>query len=426
MKLNTPAPTGGLAHLRRLASTCLLWEDTFYKSGSTIAEELATAVLECAPHAVASLARELRQDLRHTPLFLAALMLENPRSRRFVGDLLADIVQRPDDMCEFLALYWRNGHCPLASQVKKGLAKAFVKFSPHQLAKWANKRSTITLRDVMFLVHPRPRTPEQATAWRQLANRNLPPADTWEVALSRGEDKRATFERLLVDRKLGALALLRNLRNMYVAGVSSSLVKEALSRAATSSNLFPFNFIAAARVVPEWEPLLDEATQQNAKRLGHLEGPTTVLIDISGSMGGRLSAKSNLTRLDAALGVAIAIREMASDCSFYAFSERVVQVPPRHGMALADAIHNALPHGGTYLQEALLQIPPCDRLIIITDEQANGANVRLPPCEGFLINVAPYAKGVTLAHRWHRINGWSNNVLRYIMAEARSELVEAA
>ena len=43
--------------------------------------------------------------------------------------------------------------------------------------------------------------------------------DTGEVALSAGKDKREVWERLFAERKLGAIALLRNLRNMRAAGV---------------------------------------------------------------------------------------------------------------------------------------------------------------------------------------------------------------
>jgi len=48
--------------------------------------------------------------------------------------------------------------------------------------------------------------------------------DTWEVALSAGAsvDKREAWERLLAENKLGAQALLRNLRNMAEPGWTSS------------------------------------------------------------------------------------------------------------------------------------------------------------------------------------------------------------
>ncbi len=81
----------------------------------------------------------------------------------------------------------------------------------------------VRLRDVLFLSHAKPNDAEQAELWKRLIDGQLATPDTWEVALSAaGGDaagKRETWERLLAERKLGALALLRNLRNMYEARV---------------------------------------------------------------------------------------------------------------------------------------------------------------------------------------------------------------
>jgi hypothetical protein len=63
-------------------------------------------------------------------------------------------------------------------------------------------------------------------------------------------DKRAVWERLLIDRKLGALALLRNLRNLHTAGVSEELVLGALASLKTD-RVLPFRFLAAAQVTAE-------------------------------------------------------------------------------------------------------------------------------------------------------------------------------
>ena len=56
------------------------------------------------------------------------------------------------------------------------------------------------------------------------------------------------WERLLAERKLGALALLRNLRNMQQAGVSEELVLAALA-AMKTDRVLPFRFLAAARTL---------------------------------------------------------------------------------------------------------------------------------------------------------------------------------
>ena len=116
---------------------------------------------------------------------------------------------------------------PLSGQVKKGLAAAFPKFDEYQLAKY-DRGGPIKLRDVLFLCHAKPRDGAQAAMWKKLIAGTMITPDTWEVALSAGTDKREAWERLLREQKLGALALLRNLRNMHEAGVSDKLVASAL------------------------------------------------------------------------------------------------------------------------------------------------------------------------------------------------------
>ncbi|MFO7863430.1 MAG: TROVE domain-containing protein, partial [Salinivirgaceae bacterium] len=105
-------------------------------------------------------------------------------------------------------MYWKDGRQPLSAQVKKGLAAAFQKFNAYQLAKY-NRDGEVKLRDVLFLCHANPTSQEQELVWKKLIDGTLESPDTWEVNLSSGADKKETWERLLREEKLGALALLR-------------------------------------------------------------------------------------------------------------------------------------------------------------------------------------------------------------------------
>ncbi len=136
--------------------------------------------------------------------------------------------------------------------MKKGLAEAFPEFDEYQLAKY-DRGGPIKLRDVLFLCHSKPRDWEQTGMSKKLIWGRLTTPDTWEVALSSGADKREAWERLLREQKLGALALLRNLRNMRDAGVDESLVLSALGSMSTA-RVLPFRFLAAARYAPQCEP----------------------------------------------------------------------------------------------------------------------------------------------------------------------------
>src|SRR5436190_20779174 len=223
--------------LRRSVLACLLWESQFYEDGVEIAGRIAELVPKVAAERVAALAIEAREQmkLRHAPLLLVREMARHKTHRRLVAETLERVIQRADELAEFVAIYWKDGRVPLSAQVKKGLAAAFPKFDEYQLAKY-DRGGPIKLRDVLFLSHAKPRDAEQAGVWKKLVWGRLATPDTWEVALSESgkegaegkkSDKRAAWERLLREQKLGALALLRNLRNMREAGVDQTLVTEA-------------------------------------------------------------------------------------------------------------------------------------------------------------------------------------------------------
>lgn len=418
---------GPVALLRRSLMACLLWEDTFYEDGVSIADRLRDATLAAAPDVAAAMAIEAREQmkLRHAPLWVArALAGGGPEQRRVVADLLARIIQRPDELTEFLSLYWQaNGRMqrqPLSAQVKRGLARAFTKFDAYRLAKY-DRDDAVRLRDVLFLSHAKPKDAEQAATWRQLIDGTLAAPDTWEVALSAGADKKATWERLMHEGKLGALALLRNLRNMDKAGVDQATIRAALA-AMKVGRVLPFRFVAAARYAPWLEPELEQAMFRGVGGDIKLTGKTTFLVDVSGSMDARLSARSDMSRMDAAAALAMLLRETAAKVEILTFSNRAVVLPARRGFALRDAIVQSQPHGGTYTETAkrMADKRGYDRIVIVTDEQSHQA-LSAPKGKGYVINVASYQNGVGYGP-WTHIDGWSEAVVDYIRAAEQAAI----
>lgn len=425
--------------LRRSVCSCLLWEDSFYEDGASIASRIAELCAKIDSETIASIAIEARQQfkLRHVPLLLVRILAK--KGFKDTGSLLARVIQRADELSEFLSIYWKDGKEPLSAQVKKGLAEAFGKFDEYALAKYNSDRE-IKLRDVLFLCHAKPRTftkkcplcgssPKksckmckgkgtvrvvQKDIWKRLINNELKIPDTWEVSLSAGKDKKVTWERLIKENKLGALALLRNLRNMEAVGVSSALVKKAIKEMRTE-RVLPFRFLAAARYVPDLEPDLEKAMFKCLESMNKLEGRTVLLVDVSGSMGDLLSAKSEMRRIDAANGLAILLRELCDDVSIYSFSNDLVKIPPRRGFALRDAIDGSQRHGGTYLGNAVQQINKSenyDRLIVITDEQSHD-DVPKSSNKGYMINVSIEKNGVGYG-KWVHVDGFSEAIVNWI------------
>jgi 60 kDa SS-A/Ro ribonucleoprotein len=406
--------------LRRAVLACLLWESQFYEDGIEIAGRIAELVPKVAAEKVAALAVEAREQtkLRHVPLLLVREMARHKTHRAAVSDTLARVIQRADELAEFVAIYWKDGRVPLSGQVKKGLAAAFPKFDEYQLAKY-ERGGPIKLRDVLFLCHAKPRDEAQAAIWKRLIWGRLTTPDTWEVALSSGTDKREAWERLLREQKLGSLALLRNLRNMREAGVDEALVLNAL-REMSTARVLPFRFLAAARHAPRWEEALEQAMLRSVASTEKLPGRTIALVDVSGSMTAPLSRRSEMQRTDAAYGLAVLLREIGGQVAVFSFSDSLVEVPARRGFALRDAIDTSQPHNGTYLGQALEELnrkEKYDRLIVVTDEQAHDT-VPAPHGKGYVINVASYKNGVGYG-KWTHIDGWSESVIEYIRALER-------
>jgi 60 kDa SS-A/Ro ribonucleoprotein len=144
--------------LRRTVLTCLLWEDTFYEKGNDIAKRIAELVAQSKAEDVAALAREARDkmQLRHAPLFVTRELARRKGAGPLVAETLEHVIQRADELGEFVALYWKERKQPLSAGVKRGLAQAFQKFDAYQLAKY-NRESVVTLRDVLFLCHAKPK-----------------------------------------------------------------------------------------------------------------------------------------------------------------------------------------------------------------------------------------------------------------------------
>ena len=415
---------GDEAQLRRSVMSCLLWESEFYEDGTSIADRIAEGVAGVSQEVASQIAIEAREQmhLRHVPLWIVRHMARKGGS--IVGDTLARVIQRADELTEFVAMYWKDGKEPLSAQVKIGLALAFQKFDPYQLAKY-DRAKEVRLRDVLFLCHAKPKDSAQAALWKALVDGTLEPPDTWEVALSgEGEDKAAKWTRLLDQDKLGGLALLRNLRNMQEAKVDDELIRRGLA-SANYRRVLPFRFIAAAKHAPSLEDALEGAMLKSLEGADTLPGKTVLLVDHSYSMKDQLSTRSEMNRFEAACGLAMLIREVCERVDVVAFSMAayyhedagkppVSLVPPRRGFALRDALDAAVPWSGTNTEDGKRFCDDLgyDRIVIITDEQSHQA-LSDPQGKGYVVNVASAQHGIGYG-AWTHIDGWSESVVRYI------------
>lgn len=437
-----------IQQLRRLVLACMLWEDGFYIDGKTVADQILESSDQVAPEELALLAIEARRDfnLRHVPLLLlCALVKREDCEPGIVANTIAAVIQRADELAELLAVYWRGGRTSIDHQLVKGLARAITKFDEYQLAKYS-RDGAIKLRDVFRIARPKPENAEQSALWRRAVKGELATPDTWEVALSTGKDKKETFERLLREGNLGYLALLRNLRGMQTAGVDAELIRDAIiTRKNGAHRVLPFRFISAARACPAFEPQLDIAMQAVLAQAPKIGGKTVIVADVSGSMTGRLSAKSELTRMDAGCALAAIGRELFSDVRIFATAgndytrvHATQEVPARRGIALVDAISQMcrpLGGGGIFLTQVMdwlrKEVGEADRVIVVTDEQdcdlARSPLSAVPIAKkAFMLNVGTDKNGIGYGQKWTNITGFSENVFSFIRELEQSDCLQGA
>lgn len=430
--------------LRRSIMACMLWEDSFYESGESIGNRISKLCQIVNNETIANFAIKARnkQKLRHVPLLLCVELLRKRYDK--TAKVIAEVIQRPDELTELLAIYWKDGRCPLSAQLKKGLAKSFVKFNEYQLAKY-NRDAKIKLRDVLFLSHAKPKDQEQADLWKRLVDKTLQIPDTWEVNLSTGKDKKETWERLIKENKLGGLAFLRNLRNMQDAGLSREIIQQGLSQI-NISRVLPFRFISAAKYALRLEAELEVKMYECIQNKPQLKGKTILIVDASGSMyhSGNVSKKSDLSRIDAAAALAILIREICEEPIIYATAgddykriHATMELPPRRGFALKDLIcnqslMNKIGGGGIFLKQVMDFVyekeKTADRIIVITDEQDCSVGSEDSPLKAkvfgknnYLINISIEKNGIGY-DKWIHIDGWSEAIVDYIMEFENSNL----
>ena len=432
------AVQSNIALLRRAVLANLLWEDVAYMDGKSVTNEIKRLIPLCDAEDVYNLAREARlvQKLRHTPLFIAVEMCKYDATRKYVDKLLPEIITRADMLTDFVALYWKeNGKSSsICNKAKKGLAEAFHEY---KFAKY-DRDAEVKLRDVMFLCHPKPVNKYEEDLFKKIAERTLETPDTWEVALSAGKDKKATWERLITEGKLGGKATLMNIRNMMQASVDRKIINEGLMNL-KGNMLLPLDFLKAARFAPEFNTQISDAMINSYKNLPKLPGRTLFIVDVSGSMGSLHSSGSFFSRLDQACAMAMLAANQCEDFELVATAGNDgtrIQASewikyPNKGFDLAKQItatSTNIGWGGIFTRQCLnwckdnkaLYGKGFDRVIIFSDSQDCDYSKELPQPFGkynYICDISAHTKGINYRGVWTaEISGWSEHFLTYIAA----------
>ena len=124
-----------LEQLKRSVMSCLLWEDTFYEDGVSIAERVKEIIQKVSQDESRQVLMDakFKSKLRHMPLYLLTLFAERGWLKK---EDVTKVCTRVDDLSELLAIYSKDGKRPFDHQLVKGLAMAIPKFDEYAFAKY--------------------------------------------------------------------------------------------------------------------------------------------------------------------------------------------------------------------------------------------------------------------------------------------------
>ena len=308
----------------------------FYESSEKRIQRIKLLMQRVSPEFIAKLAIYAREEmyLRSIPLVLTVELARIHSGDSLVKNTVARVVKRADEITELLAYYQlansRTGLKKLnkiSKQIQKGLSIAFNKFDEYQFAKY-NRATEIKIKDALFLVHPKAKDEAQQELFNKIVADTLETPYTWEVELSnlgqavlltkeaRSLAVKEKWEELIDSRKLGYMAMLRNLRNILHAAVSEQHIEKVTAFLSDEyqvqrSRQLPVRFLSAYR---ELEILnlknkkyilsaLETAVSISVKNIKGLDSDTKVLLasDVSGSMYSPISPKSKVRNYDIGL-----------------------------------------------------------------------------------------------------------------------------
>ncbi|MEV0145867.1 MULTISPECIES: TROVE domain-containing protein [unclassified Nonomuraea] len=417
-----------------LAIANMVRENTFYEKAGDRDNRFRALVHQVAVEDGEWLARFLpwlrsEANLRSVPVVAA---LEAVKARLGAGlqglnrQLVASVLQRPDEPGEALA-YWTSTYGrAIPKPVKRGIADAVRRlYTERSLLKYDTDSKGYRFGDVIDVVHP---SPDPARCWqgdlfrhaldrRHKRDNDIPaslstliereklmalPVEQRKEVLSRPDVRERltmagmTWEALAgwlqgpmdaaaweaVIPSMGLMALTRNLRNFDQVGVSDKVAATVAARLADAdevrrSKQFPFRFLAAYKHAPSlrWAYPLEQALGHSLASVPALEGRTLVLVDRSGSMFGTISERSGLNRADSAavFGSALAMRAESADLVEFGTSSHLVAFGAGESvLRVVDRFGNL---GGTNTAEAVrAHYRGHDRIVIVTDEQAWGGH----------------------------------------------------
>lgn len=420
-----------LSQLFLLACSNMVGEDTFYEKANERDHRFTSLIYQAIDEGHSGWISRFFPWLRNQANMRSAATIgaveaaramvnrKIPGGRQLINSVLVRADEPGEALAYFMAHYGRN----IPKPIKRGVADAVQRlYTERNTLKYNGGSKGLSFGDVIELVHPSPATFNQGDLFKWLLAQThkrdlieypdtLPMIQahallrrdaakhpevllnttrlrqagmTWEAAksLAGGKVTDAEFWRAMIP-EMGYMALLRNLRNFDQAGLKNDMVVDVVAKLTSQAEVWksrqlPMRFLSAYRNVPSntWAQPLETALDLCLQSIPEFPGRTLILIDTSGSMGSRMSGKSELQYWEAAtvFGLAMAARCDQADVVSFSSTNRIF--PKVKGESLLKAItrFQAGYFYGDGTNTALAvrnHYQSHDRVVILTDEQAD-------------------------------------------------------
>ena len=421
-------------------------ENKFYGDNSKGILETVKRVIDEDPRFVANLIIYTRKEmhLRTISHVLIGEMAKAEAGKAYVRKIMNNSIERVDDMTETLSYYINTYGKPIPNSMKKGIADSLLSFDEYQLAKY-NRSSSVNLKDLLCLVHPKAKDDEQNNMFKRLLEDELQTPITWETQVSSRGNTKEVWEELIDGNKLGYMAMLRNLKNIIKNDASNiNKVYEFLAdeKRVLKNKQLPFRYYSAYKTLKKEGigtskifDTLEIAIKHSTKNINRLSGKTLISADVSGSMNSMISSKSDMTCAEIAVIMMAIANYICEETITTTFDTDIYRsdFSTSNGI-IANANSIRVNGGGTdislpirYLLNNKIFV---DRIIILSDNEINYGYGSI--CQKYVdqykrkinpnvwvhaIDMQGYGTQQFQGERVNIIAGWNEKVLDFIYQE---------
>jgi hypothetical protein len=208
---------------------------------------------------------------------------------------------------------------------------------------------------------------------------------TWEALAGwlQGPMDRVAWESIIPS--MGAMALVRNLRNFDEQGVNDDMAKFVCEQISDKENvrmsrMLPYRMLQAYGAAPSnrWAWALDKALDASCQNIPKLSGKTLVLVDTSGSMTGRVSSNSSIACMEVGALIGVALAARGNDVDLWGFATGQFHFSLKKGGSVLKQTEafckkaGSVGHGTETVGaiQAAFQPGKHKRVVIVTDGQA--------------------------------------------------------